>query len=73
MKDQNTKSKNIQLNKRNIRSWMELVVKVNNGFELDGKETALLGLGLFAVNKQQTPDELKPLIEKAEKYFQENK
>ena len=61
------------LKKDDIKYWITLVLKVSNGFELDEKEMEVLGLGLSAIKNEQMPNNLKSLVRKAEKYYEENR
>ena len=62
-----------KLGEPEIKKWFGLVLKVNNGYELDHKELEMLGLGLLALNNEQMPENIRALIENAQKYFDENK
>ena len=60
------------LKKEDVREWMNLVVKVNQGYELDDRETEKLGCGIMAIDMKNLPDEIKNMIIKAEKYYNIN-
>ena len=61
------------LKEEDAREWMNLVVKVNQGFELDEKEMEKIGFGFMAIDTKNAPENLKNMIKKAENYYKLNK
>ena len=61
------------LNEKDAREWIELILKVNNGYELDEKELEKLGNGLMIFDVGKMPEDIKVLVRQAEKYFEINK
>ena len=62
-----------KLTVREVRNWFDLMIKINDGYELDDNEIQLLGLGLIALDNERVPDKIKPLVENAWKYYEVNK
>ena len=61
------------MSEKDVKEWIELVLKVNNGFELDEKELDKLGNGLMLFDISQMPQDIKILVENSKKYFELNK
>ena len=72
MKDKNKKELKL-LSEKDVKEWIELVLKVNNGYELDEKELYKLGNGLMIFDIKQMPQDIKILVESSKKYFEVNK
>ncbi len=62
----------IHLDEKTVRYWFSIVMKVNNDFELDEEETEMLGMGLKLLDEKNVKGELRPLVIRAKKYFEEN-
>ena len=60
------------LNEKDLRDWIGLVLKVNNGYELDEQELEKLGNGLMIFDFNKMPQDIKALVKNAEKYFEIN-
>ena len=63
----------INLDEKLVKYWISLVMKVNNGFELDEKEMKLLGVGLELFNEKNASGEIKAYVRNAKEYFEKNK
>ena len=61
------------LDEGQVRDWISLVSKVNQGFELDEKETERLGGGFMVFDTANVPENIRNSIKKAENYFKINK
>ena len=61
------------LNEKEAREWIELVLKVNNGYELDEQELEKLGNGLIIFDSSKMPEDIKVMVKNAERYFKINK
>ena len=72
MKDKNKKELKL-LGEKEVREWIDLVLKVNNRYELDEKELYKLGNGLVLFDISQMPEDIKLLVNNAKKYFENNK
>ena len=61
------------LNEKEIREWIGIVMKVNNGYELDENELEKLGNGLIIFDSSKVPEDIKVMVKNAERYFKLNK
>ena len=61
------------LNEKEAREWIELVLKVNNGYELDEQELEKLGNGLIIFDSSKMPEDIQVMVKNAERYFKINK
>ncbi len=60
------------LNEKEARDWLSLVMKINQGFELDERETERLGQGFTIFELRNVPEDIKNSIKKAENYYKIN-
>ena len=58
-----------KLLKEYFRKWINLVLKVNKGYELDDKEIERLGRGFMDFDVTSMPKDIKIAIKNAEKYY----
>lgn len=61
------------LHENEVKEWIKLVLKVNNGYELDGKELKKLENGFNIFDIRRTPDDIKILVNNAKKYLEFNR
>ena len=61
------------LKEEDARDWINLVVKVNQGYELDEKEIEKIGFGFMAIDAKNVPENRKVMIRKAENYYKLNR
>ena len=60
------------LNEGQVRDWISLIMKINQGFELDERETERLGQGFTIFELRNVPEDIKNSIKKAENYYKIN-
>ena len=60
------------LDETDAREWIQLVLKVNKGYELDEKELLKLGNGLQILDSTHLPTDIRSLVNNANKYFKIN-
>ena len=61
------------LKEEDAREWINLVVKVNQGYELDEKEIEKIGYGFMVIDTKNVPENIKDMIKKAEDYYKLNR
>ena len=61
------------LKEEDAREWINLVVKVNQGYELDEKEIEKIGYGFMVIGTKNVPENIKDMIKKAEDYYKLNR
>ena len=61
------------LKEEDAREWLNLVIKVNQGYELDEKEIEKIGFGLMVIDTKNAPENMKVMIKKAEDYYKLNR
>ena len=71
MGDKKTKRYQL-LSQEEMRKWIGLIMKVNQGFELDDKELEKLGYGFMIFDRTNIPGDIKNKIKKAEDYYKLN-
>ena len=67
------KKENWILNEKDVREWINLVMKVSNGYELDEKELEKLGNGLLIFDAGKMPEDIRVMVKFAKSYFEINK
>ena len=61
------------LKEEDAREWINLVVKVNQGYELDEKEIEKIGYGFMVIDTKNVPENIKDMIKNAEDYYKLNR
>ena len=72
MKDKNKKELSL-LDEGEVHKWIQLLLKVNSGYELDEKELVKLGNGLETFDYAQLPEDIMALINNARIYLEINR